>query len=528
MRAALLSTGKARLAANLAFPLLTAKDEGLWNSYYTFREALREKCSLLTAFTHLIENPPVTDPGREVARAIESASAGTFTLNSSLPSIARWADDIERSAQKNISGLETALSWLDRSIRQLETDLKKSTGGNDATVYIEDLPSILSADERSDLRKRLSTVIASAEETMRNAAAGLMKKHGIISPPAFSGSYGSFADIVREYPVFNFTIRMKLMNDLADTYGKNSESPAGDCVLFEDILMLQDKSLIKILRYVDTQDLAIALKNADDSLRMKVYSVMTKNAADLLGEDIEFMGKVRKKDSNGISRKIARVMWRLYSEGELELPEITADLPGNYSAILKFVLELIPLIADKRSRSIRQKQSEMLELLAEIEDVHDLHISKITNDWNRLPGWEITPDASGEPLESVEKAILAEVAEGETTDYIRALMPEDILNCLDYRSPLLDFNELPLLADSSVDRLIRTAPHEAVRTALKGLPEASLEKILNILPRDLHAIMTEELSLINPSNEEIEMAKREIMELVQGMAECGEIIVSGD
>ena len=529
MRAALLSSGKTRIPAAVAFPLLAAKDEGLWDSFFVFREALREKCSLLSIYRLFNDTDiPISDPVTVVIRAIENAAAGTSTLNSSLSSVAAWAKNIERSVPKNIAGYEAALIGLDELVKRFETALEKETDANSTTVFIEDLPSMLSANERSELRGRIAEILSRAERSMHSAVTALMKKQGIKPLKDFSGSYGSFADIVREYSVFDFAVRMRLMRDLADTYGKNSASPAGDCFLFDDILLFDDMTVIKTLSQVDTQDLAIALKNADDSLRIKIYSVMSENAAELLREDIEFMGKVGKEDSSRMSWKIARVIWRLYSEGELEQPEEADVLPGNYSAILDFVLELIPLIAGERNRSIRRKHGEMMELLKGIEKKHGINIPKTVNDWNHLPEWEITPAASGETFESEEKIILVEIAQDEANDYIRALMPEDILHRLDFSYPISSFDELGLLADWSAARIICAAPHAVIRTALKGAKAETSRKILSILPGDLRGIMEEELTLITPSNVQIEQARGEIMKLVMNSAQCGELSLAED
>ena len=63
--------------------------------------------------------------------------------------------------------------------------------------------------------------------------------------------------------------------------------------VFENLTELDDRSIQKFLREIDTQELAIALHGADEEVQNKIFSNMSKRAAAMLKEDIEFMGPVR-------------------------------------------------------------------------------------------------------------------------------------------------------------------------------------------------------------------------------------------
>ena len=66
--------------------------------------------------------------------------------------------------------------------------------------------------------------------------------------------------------------------------------------VFEDIVLLDDKAIQKVLRELDNQDLAKALKAVDTEVQEKIFRNMSKRAAALLREDMEFMGPIRLKD----------------------------------------------------------------------------------------------------------------------------------------------------------------------------------------------------------------------------------------
>ena len=60
--------------------------------------------------------------------------------------------------------------------------------------------------------------------------------------------------------------------------------------VFEDIVLLDDRSIQKVLREVDTQELAKALKGVDNEVQEKIFRNMSKRAASLLSEDMDIYG----------------------------------------------------------------------------------------------------------------------------------------------------------------------------------------------------------------------------------------------
>lgn len=89
--------------------------------------------------------------------------------------------------------------------------------------------------------------------------------------------------------------------------------------LFDDILQIQDKDIQKILREVDRKDLALALKIADDRLKTKIFANMSERAADLLKEELQYMGPVKLKEVESAQAKIIDVVKTLEENGEISL-----------------------------------------------------------------------------------------------------------------------------------------------------------------------------------------------------------------
>jgi flagellar motor switch protein FliG len=88
---------------------------------------------------------------------------------------------------------------------------------------------------------------------------------------------------------------------------------------FEDLVLLDPSSLQKILREVETRDLAVALKTASDKLKTALLSCISKRAAETVNEEISFMGPLKLREIEGAQARIIEVVRRLESEGEIDL-----------------------------------------------------------------------------------------------------------------------------------------------------------------------------------------------------------------
>ncbi|MCO5252504.1 MAG: flagellar motor switch protein FliG [Candidatus Kapabacteria bacterium] len=87
--------------------------------------------------------------------------------------------------------------------------------------------------------------------------------------------------------------------------------------LFEDIILIDDKSIQRILRDVDKKDLALSLKVADEKIRTKIFKNMSERAAAVVKEELEFMGPVKLKDVEGAQMRIVDVIKELEESEEI-------------------------------------------------------------------------------------------------------------------------------------------------------------------------------------------------------------------
>ncbi|MBE6044730.1 flagellar motor switch protein FliG [Clostridium thermopalmarium] len=89
--------------------------------------------------------------------------------------------------------------------------------------------------------------------------------------------------------------------------------------VFEDIITLDDISIQRVLREVESKDLALALKGCSEEVANCIFRNQSKRAAASLKEDIEFLGPVRLMDVEKAQQKIVSIIRRLEDAGEIIL-----------------------------------------------------------------------------------------------------------------------------------------------------------------------------------------------------------------
>ena len=87
--------------------------------------------------------------------------------------------------------------------------------------------------------------------------------------------------------------------------------------VFENLLSLEDRSIQRLLKDIESDSLIIALKGAPQELRDKFLANMSQRAAETLREDMELSGPVRVSQVETEQKAILQVARRLAEAGEI-------------------------------------------------------------------------------------------------------------------------------------------------------------------------------------------------------------------
>ena len=89
---------------------------------------------------------------------------------------------------------------------------------------------------------------------------------------------------------------------------------------FDVILEMDNRSIQKMLRETDSQDIAKALKGEKEDIKEKIFSNMSARAAEMLKGDIDYMGAVQVRDVKKSQKKIVNLIRHLQDIGEIAIP----------------------------------------------------------------------------------------------------------------------------------------------------------------------------------------------------------------
>jgi flagellar motor switch protein FliG len=109
----------------------------------------------------------------------------------------------------------------------------------------------------------------------------------------------------------------QILNDIEKKNPGLAEEIKQRMFLFEDLVLIEDKGMQKILRKVETKELALALKGAADEVKQKIFKNMSSRAAEMLNEEIENMGAVRMKEVEMAQQAINKIIQEMASANEI-------------------------------------------------------------------------------------------------------------------------------------------------------------------------------------------------------------------
>ncbi|QSQ09881.1 Flagellar motor switch protein FliG [Koleobacter methoxysyntrophicus] len=87
--------------------------------------------------------------------------------------------------------------------------------------------------------------------------------------------------------------------------------------VFEDIVTLDNRSIQRVIREIDNKELALALKGSSHEVNEVIFRNMSKRLAEMIKEDMEYMGPVRLRDVEEAQQKIVNIIRKLEETGEI-------------------------------------------------------------------------------------------------------------------------------------------------------------------------------------------------------------------
>ncbi len=185
-----------------------------------------------------------------------------------------------------------------------------STGQSSAII------SQLPQDKQADVAKRIAQMDRTSPDVIKEVERVLERKLSSLANQDYTLAGGVDA-IVEILNTVDRGTEKHIMETLEIDEPELADEIRKKMFVFEDILTLDDRSIQRVLREVDNNELAIALKSANEDVQNAIFNNLSKRLATMIREDMDFMGPVRMKDVEEAQQKIVNIIRKLEDSGEI-------------------------------------------------------------------------------------------------------------------------------------------------------------------------------------------------------------------
>jgi len=191
---------------------------------------------------------------------------------------------------------------------------------NKASIILQNLSHTI----QSDVARRIATMDRTSPEVLREVERVLEKKLSTLSSEDYTTA-GGVENIVEILNLVDRASEKQIIEALEDEDPELAEEIKKRMFVFEDIVLLSDRDIQKVMREVDSQELSKALKSVEIEVQEKIFKNMSKRAATMLKEDMEYMGPIRLKDVEEAQQKIVSIIRHLEDTGEIVIARSGED-----------------------------------------------------------------------------------------------------------------------------------------------------------------------------------------------------------
>jgi flagellar motor switch protein FliG len=177
----------------------------------------------------------------------------------------------------------------------------------------------LAPELQADVAHRIAVMDRTSPEIIKSVEANLERRLSSVLQPADLSEIGGITPLVDIINRADRATERLILEGLEGRDKELAEEVRSRMFMFEDIVQLDDRSIQLVLRQVETNDLATALKGVRDDVREKILKNLSERAAENLVEEIELLGPVRLRTVEEAQAKVVHTIRVLEESGEVAI-----------------------------------------------------------------------------------------------------------------------------------------------------------------------------------------------------------------
>jgi len=217
-------------------------------------------------------------------------------------------------------GLEAILSLKADEVYELIKDEHPQT----IAIILIHLKTPVASDVVARLPDEIKTDVAVRVVTLEKVNADMIEEVNAVFKEILKNKKSSLANIRggvdRLAEILNQTNEISselILNEIEDTDAEMAAQIKQKMFVFDDLVLVDDRGFQKLLRKVETMELAIALKAASEDVKEKVFKNMSERAGAMLQEEIEDLGPVRMNEVSDAQMVITNIIQEMEAKGEI-------------------------------------------------------------------------------------------------------------------------------------------------------------------------------------------------------------------
>jgi flagellar motor switch protein FliG len=270
------------------------------------REAVLEEFHTL-ALAHQY----ISQGGLDYARQVLEAALGPDAANRILEKVQQKIRTTGFNLLENIDPKQL-VNYIQKEHPQTIAILLAHMSSPNAAAIVSALPQMVQVD----VATRVATMESISPDTLSQIEEVLVTQIKSL----FGGDVSVIGGVKAVAEILNNVDRNTEKNIMGNLERENPELATEIKKLmfvFEDAMLLDDRSIQRLLKEIDTKELGMALKGSSEELQDKFLKNMSARASDMIKEDMQFMGPLRLKDVEEVQQRIVDVIRKLEENGDI-------------------------------------------------------------------------------------------------------------------------------------------------------------------------------------------------------------------
>ncbi|HTN02324.1 flagellar motor switch protein FliG [Planctellipticum variicoloris] len=259
----------------------------------------------------MLEQVPMERGGLDLANELLEQSLGKEGAGAILENVRQSINSVPFSFLQK-AGAENLLTFISEEHPQT------------IALILSHMPAAMSAEVLAGLpsNKQLEVVrrVATMEQTSPEVVSDIEKTLRTRMMSLFNQNTEKAGGVAAVAQILNVTDRMT-NKGILESLDQEDHDLADEIrrlmFVFDDLLKLDDKAIQSLLKEVDNSQWSVALKGASEEIKVRIMSNLSQRAAEMLKEEMEYLGPVRLSDVEAMQSQIVDTVRRLEETGQI-------------------------------------------------------------------------------------------------------------------------------------------------------------------------------------------------------------------